>query len=94
MIFFMTKRGHDVISHVIKECMLLFVFKVPFLSLIGKCLLFLSTILHTVLSLSNYYSIFKAETNENRARSLKVVIMIVIIIIIIMIIIILHNLMM
>ena len=59
-------------------------------------MLFLSTILHTALSLSNYYPIFKAETNENRATSLKVVIMIVIIIIIIiiMIIIILHNLMM
>ena len=74
--------------------MFFFVFKVPFLSLIGKWLLFSSIILYTVLSLSDYYSIFKAETNEDKARSLKVVIIIVIIIIIIMIIIILHNLMM
>ena len=78
--------------------MFLFVFKVPFLSLIGKWLLFFSTILYTVLSLIDHYSIFKAETNGNRARSLKVVIIIVIIIIIIiiinMIIIILHNQMM
>ena len=37
----------------------------PFLSLIGKFLLFYSTILYTVLSLSNYYSIFKAKANKN-----------------------------
>ena len=32
---------------------------------IGKFLLFLSTNLYTVLPLSDYYSIFKAEENDN-----------------------------
>ena len=38
---------------------------------IGKFLLFLSTNLYTVLPLSDYYSIFKAEEKDNWARSFK-----------------------
>ena len=58
-IYFMTKRGtwrHKWLDQSVLNVLVCF--------LIGEFLLFFSTILHTVLSLSNYYSIFKAEKGK------------------------------
>ena len=64
LIFFsLPKEGRDAISHVIRAF---------FLHKLASFCCFFSANLYTVLPLSDYYSIFKAEANENWARSLKV----------------------